>query len=170
MADEAELRRLYDAHANALYAYLLNLTRNESDSHDILQDVFCHIARHHHDVAKAREERAFLLRMAYNAFVDSTRRRHARERREQSFAQESVGLFEQAARADEAVFRKELEAAMGELPVEQRSVVHLRLWEELTFDEIATLMQIPPDTAASRYRYGIDKLRDRLRQLYDEIR
>lgn len=169
MADEAGLRRLYDAHANALYVYLLNLTRSESDSRDILQDVFCHIARQHDAVASAREERAFLLRMAYNAFVDSTRRRSARERREQSFARETVGLFEETAMADESMVRKELEAAMAELPVEQRSVVHLRLWEELTFEEIATLMQIPPDTAASRYRYGIDKLRDRLRHLYDEM-
>jgi RNA polymerase sigma-70 factor (ECF subfamily) len=48
-------------------------------------------------------------------------------------------------------------------------VVHLKLWEELTFEEIAAALEIPPNTAASRYRYGLDKLRERLRPLYEEI-
>jgi len=49
-------------------------------------------------------------------------------------------------------------------------VVHLKLWEYLTFEHIAELLDIPPNTAASRYRYGLDKLRERLRPLYDEIK
>jgi RNA polymerase sigma-70 factor (ECF subfamily) len=48
--------------------------------------------------------------------------------------------------------------------------LHLKLWEELTFEEIAAALEIPPNTAASRYRYGIDKLRDRLRPIYEETR
>jgi len=50
------------------------------------------------------------------------------------------------------------------------AVVHLKLWEGLTFAEIAATLDIPPNTAASRYRYGLDKLRERLRPLYDEIK
>jgi RNA polymerase sigma-70 factor, ECF subfamily len=49
-------------------------------------------------------------------------------------------------------------------------VVHLKLWEELTFEAIAEALGIPANTAASRYRYGIDKLRARLRPFYDEIK
>ena len=59
---------------------------------------------------------------------------------------------------------------MGELPPEQREVVHLKLWEGLTFEEIAAALEIPPNTAASRYRYGLDKLRELLRPLYEEIK
>jgi RNA polymerase sigma-70 factor (ECF subfamily) len=59
---------------------------------------------------------------------------------------------------------------LGELVPEQRAVVHLKLWERLTFEQIAELVGVPPNTAASRYRYGLDKLRERLRSLYDEIR
>ena len=64
----------------------------------------------------------------------------------------------------------ELAAALGELPEEQRAVVHLKLWEGLTFEEIAAALDISPNTAASRYRYGIDKLRGRLRPLHEEIK
>ena len=64
---------------------------------------------------------------------------------------------------------RRLSAALGELPADQRAVVHLKLWEGLTFEQIAELLGIPLNTAASRYRYGLDKLRERLRPLYDEI-
>jgi RNA polymerase sigma-70 factor (ECF subfamily) len=45
----------------------------------------------------------------------------------------------------------------------------LKLWEGLTFEEIAAVLDLSPSTAASRYRYGLDKLRGRLRPLYEEI-
>jgi RNA polymerase sigma-70 factor (ECF subfamily) len=55
------------------------------------------------------------------------------------------------------------------LPEDQRIVAHLKLWEGLTFDAIAQLLDISPNTAASRYRYGVDKLRTLLRPLYNEL-
>ena len=59
---------------------------------------------------------------------------------------------------------------MKELPPDQRAVVHLKLWERLTFEQIAETLEISPNTAASRYRYAIDKLRERLRPIYEEIK
>jgi len=46
----------------------------------------------------------------------------------------------------------------------------LKLWGEMTFEEIAAALDIPPNTAASRYRYALDKLRGRLRPLYEEMK
>jgi len=63
-----------------------------------------------------------------------------------------------------------LAAALAELPPEQRAVAHLKLWEGLTFEEIAAILELSPNTAASRYRYALDKLRGRLRPLYEEIK
>ena len=62
-----------------------------------------------------------------------------------------------------------METALNELPAEQRTVAQLKLWDGLTFDEIARAQGIPLNTAASRYRYAIDKLRALLRPLYEEI-
>jgi RNA polymerase sigma-70 factor (ECF subfamily) len=59
---------------------------------------------------------------------------------------------------------------LASLPAEQRAVVHLKLWEGLTFEEIAVALEIPLNTAASRYRYGVDKLRQHLRPLYEEMK
>lgn len=165
-----DLERLYDAHAPALYAFLLNLTRDDATTRDLLQDVFSKLARQPDLLRTARNESAFLLRLAHNAAIDTFRRQSTRERNVAAFGAEQAGLFAVSADPDEAEFRRELTAALGELPADQRAIVHLKLWEGLTFDAIAELLGIPLNTAASRYRYGLDKLRDRLRPLYDEIK
>lgn len=170
MASELELDRLYDDHAQALFAFLLNFTRDESDTRDILQEVFVKLARQPGLLASARDERAFLVRLAHNAAIDLMRRGDARRNRQDQFTAETHSPFASSTDPDEAAFRSALAAALGELPPDQRAVVHLKLWENLTFVEIAEALGIPPNTAASRYRYGLDKLRQLLRPLYGELK
>ncbi len=166
----AELERLYDAHADALYAFLLNVSRVEADARDALQELFCRLAGRPGALPGLRDERAYLLRLSHNQAIDLMRRRDTRNRAHAGLVAETVELFAQAADPDEAAFRLELAVALGELPEDQRAVVHLKLWEGMTFDRIAEVLGVSPNTAASRYRYGLDKLRSRLRPLYDEIR
>ena len=169
MPAPALLERLYDEHAGALFAFLLNITRAEADARDLLQEIFIKLAREPQKLAGIREERAFLMRLAHNAAVDLLRRRTVRDHTREGFAAE-LSPFAVADDPDEQLFRQELSTALGELPAEQRAVVHLKLWEGLTFEEIARVLDLPPNTAASRYRYGLDKLRGRLRPLYEEIK
>ena len=170
MPGRQEIERLYDAHAPALFAFLLNFTRAEADTRDLLQEIFIKLAREPKLLNGIREERAFLIRLAHNAAIDSLRRRGARERTKENFAVEIISPFAPASDPDEKLFRAELSIALGELPDEQRAVVHLKLWSGLTFEEIAAALDIPPNTAASRYRYGLDKLRARLRPLSEEMK
>jgi len=164
------IERLYDEHAQPLFAFLLNLTRDEADTRDVLQEVFVRLAREPGHLAGVRDERAFLIRLAHNAAVDLMRRRTSRDRTKENFAAEQLSPFAPTDDPDEQLFREELAEALGELPADQRAVVHLKLWSGLTFEEIADALDIPPNTAASRYRYGLDKLRGRLRPLYEEIK
>jgi RNA polymerase sigma-70 factor (ECF subfamily) len=170
MPRATDIERLYDEHAQPLFAFLLNFTRDEADTRDLLQEIFIKLARDKKLLAGVREERAFLIRLAHNAAIDLMRRRGTRDKTKENFAAETISLFAPASDPDETIFREELAIALGELPPEQRAVVHLKLWEGLTFEQIAAALQISPNTAASRYRYGIDKLRDRLRPLYDEMK
>jgi RNA polymerase sigma-70 factor (ECF subfamily) len=164
------IARLYDDHAQALFAFLLNFTRNEADIRDLLQEIFCKLAARPNLLSHVRDERAFLLRLAHNLAIDLARRRGTREKRHEQLAADAVSPFAPTADPDEAAFRRALTDALGELPAEQRAVVHLKLWEGLTFEAIAETLDIPLNTAASRYRYGLDKLRGRLRPLYEEIK
>ena len=165
-----DLRRLYDEHAQALYAFLLNLTRDEADTRDLLQDVFVKLARDPELLASVRDERAFLIRLAHNAAIDLIRRHGTRDKTREQFAAEIISPFAPAGDPDEQTFRVALAGALAELPPEQRVVVHLKLWDGLTFEQIAGALDIPLNTAASRYRYGLDKLREQLRPLYEEIK
>ena len=164
------IERLYDEHAQALYAFLLNFTRDEADTRDLLQELFIRIARDPDRLAGIRNERAFLIRLAHNAAVDLVRRRASRERTRQDFVRETVPLFAPAPDPDTETFRAELSRGLALLPPEQRVIVHLKLWEGWTFEQIAEALDLPLNTAASRYRYGLDKLRARLRPLYEETK
>ncbi len=170
MRREAELTRLYDEHSQPLFAFLLNLTRDEADTRDLLQEIFIKLARNEKLLDGVREERAFLIRLAHNAAIDLMRRRGARDKTKKNFAAEKISPFAPTSDPDEQTFRAELSEALAELPEEQRAIVHLKLWEGLTFEEIAAALDLSPNTAASRYRYGLDKLRERLRPLYEEIK
>jgi RNA polymerase sigma-70 factor (ECF subfamily) len=165
-----DIERLYDEHAQPLYVFLLNFTRDEADARDLLQEVFIKLARDANLLQGVREERAFLMRLAHNAAIDLMRRRVTRDRTRENFAAEMTSPFAPADDPDEAMFRSELAVALAELPAEQRAVAHLKLWGGLTFEQIAAALEISPNTAASRYRYALDKLRDRLRPLYEEMK
>jgi RNA polymerase sigma-70 factor (ECF subfamily) len=172
MPADFELERLYDDHAQAVFAFLLNFTRDEQDTRDLLQEVFVKLSRQPELLRGVREERAFLIRLAHNAAIDLMRRRGARQKYHDKFSAETYqsSAFAPANDPDEQAFRSALAQALGELPPDQRAVVHLKIWEGLTFEAIAGVLEIPLNTAASRYRYGLDKLRERLRPLYDEIK
>lgn len=170
MPESSDLERLYDSHAQAVFAFLLNFTRSDADTRDLLQELFIKLARRPELLRGVRDERGFLLRLAHNLAIDLIRRRGAREKNYSRLAGESETLFAACDDPDEQTFRRSLTAALGALPPEQRAVVHLKLWEHLTFEQIADALDIPPNTAASRYRYGLDKLRERLRPLYEEIK
>jgi len=165
---DADLAALYDGHASALFGFLLNLTRCEADAKDGLQETFCRVMRQPESLRGLREPRAFLFKIAYRWTVDQHRREVTRE--SHMAEAESASVLLPVGYPDEDHFRREVEAAMAGLPTEQRAVLHLKLWEEMTFDEIARTLEISANTAASRYRYGLDKLRDALRPLYEEIR
>jgi len=170
MAPAPDLRQLYDEHAPALFAFLLNFTRREADARDVVQELFLKLLARPGTLAGVREMRAFLLRLAYRLAIDAHRRRAAHEAATGRAATQPAPLFASIADPDEAAFRVALAHALAELPPEQRAVVHLKLWEQMTFAAIAEALEIPANTAASRYRYGIDKLQALLRPLYEELK
>jgi RNA polymerase sigma-70 factor, ECF subfamily len=69
-------------------------------------------------------------------------------------------LFATALEQDER--RAAVEAALRRLPEAQREVLVLKVWGELSFPQIADSLHIPVNTAASRYRYALARLREEL--------
>ena len=167
--DRKELERIYDAYASGLFHYLRGFTRDDGDAHDLLQDLFVKLARNPDCLAGVRNEKSFLFRMGHNLAVDWVRRRDASRRKVEALRGEKAGLFARSGDPDAGRFRRGLQEALEALPESQREAVYLKLWQGLTFEEIAEASHVSPNTAASRYRYGIDKLRELLRPVYEEI-
>lgn len=166
---QRELERLYDEHAGAIYALAMNLLRQEAEARDVLQELFIKLARHPDILSGVRQERSFLLTLAHRQALDICRRRSVRARNEDAYAEEYAGVFASSPDPDAQAFRDALETALAELPEEQRLVAHLKLWEGWTFEAIAESLEISTNTAASRYRYALDKLRTRLRPIHEEL-
>lgn len=152
------LAEIYDAHANALYAHLLGLLRREEAVRDVLQEVFLRLARDPQALQRVGNVRAYLLRLAHNLAIDSFRRQDARARREAEFT--ALQLLDLPGEADDGA--QAAAAGLAGLPEEQRLVVQLKVWDELTFAEIGEVLGISAHTAASRWRYALEKLRARL--------
>ncbi len=89
----------------------------------------------------------------------------------------SASLFRRFAHCESDVWdllqdwlmRDSLENSLALLPADQRLVVQLKLWEALTFSEIGEVLAISPNTASSRYRYGLSKLQESLEPLYNKL-
>ena len=133
-----------------------------SDAEDAVQEAFVRFWRRHET---PQEEHAGLLFAAVRSVsLDHIRRETRRKRRETLAAEsgfsattqvESPPLFEDA---DSAV-----EGALKLLPAEQREVLVLKIWGELTFAQIGVALSLSPNTVSSRYRYSINALRKILR-------
>ncbi len=165
---DRELERLYDSHAGGLFHYLVTFTKTEADARDLLQELFIKLAR-----GTSKEgvlsEKAWLYRTAHNLAVDWLRRRKVRWDAEEKLIQEMEAGHRPATDPDSLMLARHFAEAMKSLPNDQRMVLQLKLWEGMTFEEIAEAQGIPLNTAASRYRYGLEKLRTILRPLYEEL-
>lgn len=160
-----ELKRLYDSHAVGLFHYLRGFAASEADARDLLQDLFVKVAGQEQSEFP-RNEKAWMFRLAHNLALDHLRRMKHRRVVDEAEGETPFAPHEDP---DSAAIASRIHDAMGELPAEQRSVFQLKLWEGLTFEEVAEAQGIPLNTAASRYRYALEKIRTHLRPLYDEL-
>ncbi len=155
-----QLRELYEEHGRVLLAYAQSLLQDRSASEDVLQQVFLQLLRR--SVAVTGPPLHYLYRAIRNTAFNY-RRSHAREEArlnsnghwlEHPPGMEEMGLA--------------LQSALGELPEEQREIVILRVWGRMTLDEAALTLNVSANTLASRYRYALAKLKERLRPLDKE--
>ena|SRR5947209_1751904 len=143
--------------APGLVLFARQWTRSAADAEDIVQEAFVRFWRKQHDIAN----RGLLYATVRSIALDFLRRDSRRAKRE-STAMSNVDrtVEPQFERDDDA--QRQLVAALDLLPVEQREVLTLKIWNELTFAEIASALGISQNTAASRYRYALTALKKHL--------
>ena len=149
--DSDALAKLYDLYAPGLHRVLLAILSSQEDAEDALQETFVKLLDGR--MSRAQNAKAYLFSSARHVALDILRRR----KREQNHVEET---FEPAI----SDANNDLQTLLRHLPREQREVIALKVFQEMTFAEIAVVVKARPNTVASRYRYGIEKLRQWLRE------
>jgi RNA polymerase sigma-70 factor (ECF subfamily) len=160
--DPAAVELMWDRYANDLFAYLLVVLCSRHDAEDVLQTVFLRIVRKRHRLAKARRPDAYVYKIARNeAFSFISRRK--RERKVKAANESWLIVPEEKQETNELV--EQMQAALVRLPQSQREVIIMKIYKQKTFLEIGRLLGLSQNTVASRYRYGMEKLRTLLENL-----
>ncbi len=158
--DMQALAAIYDAYSAVVYHLLLARLADEECAEDLLVDVFMVLVERGRGVAQIRDLRAYLLQIARNHAARAHRKQHHNS---PDLAVATVADEPVTEALDSIVVRE----ALAALPAGQAEVVVLKVWHELTFAEIGQTLDISPNTAASRYRYGLEKLRTILGETYN---
>jgi RNA polymerase sigma-70 factor (ECF subfamily) len=154
------LEELYERHGEDLYRYLVFRLGSAQDAEDVLQEAFCRFARYDLRWRLVRNRRAFIFRVGRNEANRFLRRKLGRRENERMIATGGAPAFPAAFVAPAEPSLALLLRRAGELPAEQREAVYLKVFDGLTFKEIGSVCGVSANTAASRYRYGIEKLRE----------
>ena len=144
--------RVYDRFAGALYRYALMILADPDGAADAVQQVFVAVLSGRADM---EYEERYLRRAIRNECFSALRQR----KRSVVTAVDTPLLEAIAAHGDRPDERLAIEQALRGLPPEQREVVHLKIFEGWTFQEIADLAGESINTVASRYRYAVEKMR-----------
>jgi RNA polymerase sigma-70 factor (ECF subfamily) len=146
-------QELYETKAAGLILYGRALGLSHAEAEDVLQDTFVALMQQ-----RQRPERAehYCVRSFRNRALNYRRSLWRRIGREL----ESNRWFEPA--EEESPGERAAMRCLEELPLEQREVIVLKVWHSRTFEEIGELLDISPNTAAGRYRYGLQKMKNRL--------
>ena len=150
--------RLYETKAGELILYGRALGLSHSEAEDVLQDTFVALVHREEQPSKPEHYTVRAFRNRALNYRRSLWRRFTRELESQRWFEKSSGEDP----AEKAAMR-----ALADLPVAQREVIVLKIWHRYTFEEIGELLEISPNTAAGRYRYGIQKLKDCVKGIYE---
>ncbi|MCY2964923.1 MAG: sigma-70 family RNA polymerase sigma factor [Planctomycetota bacterium] len=153
---------LFDLTAARTIRFASTLTRNPHDAEDAVQAAMVRVALHPKSLAKADHPWAYLLRIVRNEALKICQKKRP------SLA---LSLFDEQGEEPEldlADSRQFVQKAVELLPPAQSEVIVLKIWEGLTFAEIAAVLGESPNTAASRYRYALQKLTLTLQPLVEE--
>jgi RNA polymerase sigma-70 factor (ECF subfamily) len=154
--------QLIDEHGAKLVLYARQWCRSHADAEDAVQTAVVKLWRGRKGKEDIPLGRVFVA--AKHAAIDAMRsgsRRRQRELKANEDAPTDDRLFEDAELEEER--RQAIEAALGTLPGEQREVVVMKIWGEMTFKEISKALDVTQNTVASRYRYGLKALSRKLR-------
>jgi RNA polymerase sigma-70 factor (ECF subfamily) len=156
---------LYSRHRAALYRYLMRQSRDTEITNDLFQEVWSRVIVNRARYQARAKFRTFLFTLAHNCFIDHCRRVKSRPAGSNVEDADAADLLpaDDGTRPDYQLERREtsqrFRAALATLPPEQRDVYLLHEESDLSLEEIARVTGVGAETAKSRLRYAVGKLK-----------
>jgi RNA polymerase sigma-70 factor, ECF subfamily len=151
-ANGATIEMLYRRHSSALVLFAAAIAGDRARAQDAVHQVFAKVLAQG-NIETAADAKAYLFASVRNAILND-----AKARRREVALDAGAAWFEPPDRDYAAELR--LRRALSALDDGQREVTVLHIWGELTFAEIGEVLGVSPNTAASRYRYALARLRE----------
>jgi RNA polymerase sigma-70 factor (ECF subfamily) len=150
------LEQLYEVHGAALTAYACTFVNDFASAEDVVHKLFLSLLQK--EIKMPDTPIAYLYRATKNTALNAQR-----ITKREVAAGDSVDLPIFTHRENNREAALTLQRALYALPTEQRETVIMRIWSGLTLEEVAAATAVPLNTAASRYRYALEKLREHLK-------
>jgi RNA polymerase sigma-70 factor (ECF subfamily) len=164
LRDQKAIADLYDRYGGRVYGYLLLMLNSHAETEDAVQEVFCGIWERGLAGRAIENPAGYLFRTAHNEACSRLRRKWRRWIRFGAFNGQAPVLESSEPSGNTLEDREAVAHALSRLPAKQREVVALKIFQDLTFGEIAQALDISLNTAASRYRYALEKLERLLKE------
>jgi RNA polymerase sigma-70 factor (ECF subfamily) len=164
-----QIRRFYEMYRQEVYTYALSITQNVEAAEDVIHTVFCRLL----DRGRPpRELRPYVFRSIRNASIDEMRRRVAHPDSVGRCVEcnDTVGdsIFANHNGTADPHIQFQLDEAMHTLSDDERESIVLKIYDGMTFKEIAALRRVSINTAASWYRRGLEKMKTVMKEACHE--
>lgn len=169
---DALFQREFVPHMDTLYNFGFHLTYNEVDAQDLVQETLLKAYRFIHSYQEGTNAKAWLFRILKNAFINEYRKRarqpdpidyeevvHYQDREDASYS----GYVDLRQEIFQGLMGDEVTIALNHLPVDFRTVVLLCDIEGFTYEEIASIMDVPIGTVRSRLHRARNMLKEELK-------
>ncbi|MGH7176505.1 MAG: RNA polymerase sigma factor [Tepidisphaeraceae bacterium] len=156
MIDSATVTGWFEAHAARLVLYARQWL-SDASAQDVVQDVFARL------ISQSRrpdDARAWLYRSVRNAAISESRSWFRRRKREQAVASKRGEWFE--AGVDDLIDASTAQATLESLPPEQREIVVLRIWSQLSWQQIAEVTGSRISTVFDRYKSALGAMKQKM--------
>lgn len=152
-----QLEKLIDEWQDSLYSFAFFRLGDEGAAQDVVQEAFIRYYRESQRTV-IEKPKAWLYRTTMNLAIDHLRRRPPIRAVSLSAA---LQLEDESQRELYREYQR-IEELLAPLPDEQATVVRMHFTDDLSMAEIAEILNLPRDTVKSRYRYAMEKLKQRL--------
>ena len=160
--------KLVKRYESKIYNYGMRLTGNAADAMDLMQEVFLGVYRNLHRFRGDAKFSSWIFRIAHNKAIDMNRRKRLMTAStrvidgEESDVLDSISSaskYEPDACIGEQQENGQVLKMLSQLPMEQRLIVELKVYQSQTFEEIADIQDISVNTAKTRFYTALKKLK-----------